>query len=70
MNIYNPFTLSRRIDAPPCPPHVVYTAHRLDGGWFARCDGCGWDGELVALEETAWAAAIEHMPTNERKASV
>ena len=67
MSTYNPFTMAIRIASPP--PHVVYTARSLDGGYFARCDGCGWDGDVVVLEETAWADAIEHMPTTERKTS-
>ena len=61
MNAPYPFTMSVRIDAPLPPPHVVYAVHRLDGGYFGRCAGCGWCGELVALETEATTAAINHM---------
>ena len=64
MTTPDPFTVSVRTDAPFRPPHVTYAAHRLDGGYFAQCDGCGWCGDVVATETEAWEAAIEHMVTN------
>ena len=64
MSTYDPFVAARRMAAPPA--HVVYTAHSLDGyGYFARCDGCGWCGELTTAAG-AWAAANDHMADDGR----
>ena len=67
MTTYNPFSAAIRMAKPP--PCVTYVAHSLDGGHFARCDGCGWHGELVDMAAEAWAAAKEHMVTTDTKES-
>ena len=57
---YDPFSASRRMAlAPPCSASV---ARLLDGGgFFGRCDGCGWLGIATLVESEAMTDVKEHM---------
>ena len=59
MSTYDPFTAARRMATPP--PCVTYVATRLDGGgYFARCDGCRWDGAVMPAATDALVDAAGH----------